>query len=252
MKFIKAERQSVNSVLATHEIHGATVIAEWNNVHPETGKRGDYDLFIGSIIADDEALCERIEGAFEAGESDENADADIYLHLRDAFDSHDAQELLFEGEIEYSCEYEEPCDNSFHIEVEATHLKTNSSVTFQVQLTDGEFRSDLGCWITTWDSGGDTCAEVYGFDTSEVTGAAEKFYANMTAEHATDFFIGSDEYDGIEVRDEPFMGSDRAYFIEREGVFYLVSYQRKFSEPLEQFDSLEEGLEWLESQAEAE
>lgn len=106
MKFIKAERQTTNSVIATHEILGATVLIEWNNIHPGTGEVLEYDASIEDIITDNDELRERIEEAFHGGKDDSNDDVEIYLHLRDSFDADAAEEMLFEGKIEYSCSYE--------------------------------------------------------------------------------------------------------------------------------------------------
>lgn len=46
-----------------------------------------------SVQCTDESLKYRIEDAIKAGETDENIDIDIYLFIRDRFDSLDAEGL---------------------------------------------------------------------------------------------------------------------------------------------------------------
>lgn len=92
IQFISAKRTSKNSVEATYKINHTTFVVEWNNIHPSTGEVVRYDLQ-PSVKCADEDLKNRIEDAILTGETDDNADIDIYLFIRDRFDSLDAEGL---------------------------------------------------------------------------------------------------------------------------------------------------------------
>lgn len=92
IEFIKAKRLDKHSVEATYTIDGSPFTVEWNNIHPETGEVCQYDLQLG-VEFEDETLAERVGAAILAGETDDNADIDIYLFIRDKFDHGDAQRL---------------------------------------------------------------------------------------------------------------------------------------------------------------
>lgn len=92
IEFISAKRTSKHSVEATYALDNTPFTVEWNNIHPGTGEVCDYDLQAGAEC-EDEALAERIEDAISAGETDDNADIDIYLFIRDKFDRGDAERL---------------------------------------------------------------------------------------------------------------------------------------------------------------
>ncbi len=92
IEFINAKRTSKHSVEATYALDGSLFTVEWNKIHPETGEVCQYDLQLRAECAD-EALAERIKDAISAGETDDNADIDIYLFIRDKFDHSDAEFL---------------------------------------------------------------------------------------------------------------------------------------------------------------
>lgn len=92
IEFINAKRTGKHSVEATYALDGTPFTVEWCNIHPGTGEVCDYDLDLRVKCAD-EALAERIENAISAGETDDNADIDIYLFVRDEFDRCDAESL---------------------------------------------------------------------------------------------------------------------------------------------------------------
>lgn len=92
IQFVSVERKSIDSVEVTYKLNDTTFVVEWNNIHPSTGEVVSYDLQ-PSVQCTDENLKYRIEDAIKAGETDENIDIDIYLFIRDRFDSLDAEGL---------------------------------------------------------------------------------------------------------------------------------------------------------------
>ena len=92
IEFIYARRLGKHFVEATYALDGTPFTVEWCNIHPETGEVCQYDLDL-CVKCADEALAERIENAISAGETDDNADIDIYLFVRDKFDHSDAESL---------------------------------------------------------------------------------------------------------------------------------------------------------------
>lgn len=92
IQFVSAKRTRPNSVEVTYDFDNTTFVVEWNNIHPTNGEVVRYDLQ-PSVQCANEDLKNRIEDAIKAGESDDNADIDIYLFVRDRFDSLDAEGL---------------------------------------------------------------------------------------------------------------------------------------------------------------
>lgn len=92
IQFVSAKRTRPNSVEVTYDFDNTTFVVEWNNIHPTNGEVVRYDLQ-PSVQCANEDLKNRIEDAIKAGESDDNVDIDIYLFIRDKFDSLDAEGL---------------------------------------------------------------------------------------------------------------------------------------------------------------
>lgn len=92
IQFVSVERKSIDSVEVTYKLNDTTFVVEWNNTCPSTGEVVRYDLQ-PSVQCANENLKYRIEDAIKAGETDENIDIDIYLFIRDRFDSLDAEGL---------------------------------------------------------------------------------------------------------------------------------------------------------------
>ena len=91
-KFIKAFRTTENEVCAMYSHQSQEFVVFWNNVHPETGDVGDYDLQI-KCLANNENLVEKVENAISSGESDCNQDVELYLAIRDTFDKTDCESV---------------------------------------------------------------------------------------------------------------------------------------------------------------
>lgn len=92
IQFVSVERKNQHGVEVTYKLNDTTFVVEWNNIHPTNGEVVRYDLQ-PSVQCANEDLKNRIEDAIKAGESDDNADIDIYLFVRDRFDSLDAEGL---------------------------------------------------------------------------------------------------------------------------------------------------------------
>jgi len=79
------------------------------------------------------------------------------------------------------------CDEGTTVAVKAEANSVEQE--FFVQTTDGEFRSDLGCWVMTTESDGDISEDDYpDFDIDKITEAAENYMRSNTNVEATDEF----------------------------------------------------------------
>ena len=90
IEFIKAIRATDHSVKAVYAIDGTEFAVEWNNLHPETGEAGYYDLQVGTDSKNEDLAC-RVDEAIREGETDENPDLELYLFVRDTFDMSDCE-----------------------------------------------------------------------------------------------------------------------------------------------------------------
>lgn len=132
-------------------------------------------------------------------------------------------------------------DDGSTIIVTAEDIDGNEEA-FHVQTVDGEYRSDLGCWVTTPDSDGDIDSDDYPtFDMKEVISAAESAAARFNSEERTDYTIDNEAVylinkpDGVEVVVE------NRNFINK----YTSSYQRRFRS-IKLADSKDDAIEYLE------
>lgn len=93
IKLAGARRTTINSVEVAYELDGTRFTVEWNNIHPGTGETGDFDLML-NVESTDEDLIYRVQEAIREGETDSNPDLELYLDIRDTFDSSDCDELI--------------------------------------------------------------------------------------------------------------------------------------------------------------
>ena len=93
IKFLSAKRVSENSVEATYQLDESRFTVEWNNIHPETGELDGYDLQLDTTSSNQD-LADRVNEAINEGESDDNADLELYHFIRDTFDSADCQHRI--------------------------------------------------------------------------------------------------------------------------------------------------------------
>lgn len=91
---VKAFRVDENrvKVLYFHNERSQEFLVEWNNIHPETGEVGEYDLKL-DCLSNSERLNEIINNAIAKGESDDNPDLNLYFDLRDSFSYSDCNDL---------------------------------------------------------------------------------------------------------------------------------------------------------------
>lgn len=90
LKFVKAERTSINNVEVTYILKSNDVEFKicWNNIHPETGVIHDSNNDIYFESCNDADTKELIQNAILDGEGvDDDA---LYIELRDTFDSSDS------------------------------------------------------------------------------------------------------------------------------------------------------------------
>lgn len=153
MKFLNAKRIDACTVEATHEIEGKEVTVEWCNIQVD-GSVGSFDLQL-DVECDDPELSERIENAISNGESDDNRDVEIYLHMRDSFDKYDAEgTVLSEMDIDdFSIEFDDEVEETFVVRVE-------NHTTISTFLVNCQFSEDHNYTLTTKlschnESGGD-------------------------------------------------------------------------------------------------
>lgn len=93
IQFIKAERKSLTEVSVTYssDILGEFTVC-WSSVDAATGKIMMNNFYLtDSVEAQSEEAVEIIKQAIAEGESDENENIDLYLAVRDTFDSKDCE-----------------------------------------------------------------------------------------------------------------------------------------------------------------
>ena len=91
LTLIKPFRVSENvvKVLYSHKERSQEFVIEWNNIHPSTGEAGSYNLQI-DCLSNSENLNSIVETAIRDGEVE---GCDLYIELRDTFDSADCESL---------------------------------------------------------------------------------------------------------------------------------------------------------------
>lgn len=128
--------------------------------------------------------------------------------------------------------------------VEVTAQAADGEIkTFYVQTAEGEYRSDLGCWITTDGSNGDiSYSDFPEFDFDVIIKEAEEYMHALRDETYTGF---SDEY------------GQNIYIIQEAGMYKVVtlnhdfinsdtnSYQHRFNEEINEFCSKEDALDFV-------
>ncbi len=138
-------------------------------------------------------------------------------------------------------------DDDYEDDTVAVTVETaEAERTFYVQTVDEEHRTDLGCWITTSDYGGDVSYDDYpDVDFQAVINAAELYIGDKTVLH---------EIEDIEIECES------VALLERAGTFYVVTensrflnstasaYERRYSE-LARFDDKQLALDYIATNA---
>lgn len=116
--------------------------------------------------------------------------------------------------------------------------------TFYVQTVDGEFRSDLGCWVIAENSSGEDVDEddYPNFDIADIVREAECFIQDEIKYEFTEYEIAGETawlvISPLNVK----VVTENRNFINK----HSSSYEREFSEAIETFDNKEEAIEYLE------
>lgn len=133
------------------------------------------------------------------------------------------------------CEIADYDDDGTAVEVTAENI-LGEQVTFHVQTVDQEYRSDLGCWITTWESDGDLGADDYPtFDLNVIIEAAEAHIKQVQEiTHVTGQYYIKDGSDGFTVLERNYNFINSA----------TSSYQREYNE-LDTFDNKDDALAFI-------
>lgn len=127
--------------------------------------------------------------------------------------------------------------------VEVTAEAKNKRETFYVQTVDGEFRSDLGCWIITRDCGEDINYSDYEeFDIKTIIKVAENFLENEIDQEITDYQINGKTVYLLNDRGTFKVVTENPQFINAD----TSTFQRRFSDVIAEFDSKEEAFEYLD------
>ena len=120
--------------------------------------------------------------------------------------------------------------------------------TFFVQTVDGDYRSDLDCWVTTATSDGDIDYDDYPlFDFDEIIKVAEKYIRSLVTAEWTKYTIdGQRVY--LLIRDESVdIVTENSDYINQ----YTSSYQTMWDKNLGRFNSKEDAIEFLENRKNA-
>lgn len=135
ISFLSAERTTAHEVKASYTLNGIEFAALWNCIHGETGEVTDYDL--SDAEAQDSDLKHRVLTAIQEGENGQ--DGELYLFIKDTFDSSDAESTSYDAEINSVIAYE--MGNGY--EAEVTIKGENFKVYLQLPSTGDSQHSTL-------------------------------------------------------------------------------------------------------------
>ena len=126
------------------------------------------------------------------------------------------------------------------IEVECKDI-TDKTITFAVQTVDGDYRSDLGCWITTDCSDGDIDLDDYPFfNVSVIIDQAEKYLKESYKLE----YLGDHLYLQIDsVTNECELLEENTRFINPDS----SNYQRKWNKSHGKFESKRLAIEYIKN-----
>lgn len=151
-----------------------------------------------------------------------------------------AEKSLFKSTV-HNIEFVHSDDCLSHdIEIDAIS-PTGWRQSFYVQVIDGEYRSDLGCWVTTNDSDGDINQEDYAeFNISDLIQRTEQFVSEQYPER----HIRGNWY-AIKDGDDFYAVEENSGFINSA----TSSYMRRFcQDTLSICDDLDEAIEYINEQ----
>ena len=213
-EFLKSARTSQNEVTATykHIALNTEFTVVWNNIHPETGKIGSYDLQLDTTSINHD-LAELVDDAIRAGETD---DCPLYLDVRDTFDQYDCEDeahTLTIVDTEFNVESTDENDEGYYIVcwLKIDAIRDGEDVEFSMQF----------------DCGGSY--ELFDMDSNEITGelydaiAETDCFDTLNTGHddyikelKLEDFKKSDHYEEVKALSKKvndIMGDDRDYLI---------------------------------------
>ena len=93
MNYINAYRTGSNNVRVDYEIENKIVKVNWCNIDAGTGEELSSYYLENIVECDDRELEIIIKDAIDAGEDDSNEYLELYLFIRDTFDSSHASDI---------------------------------------------------------------------------------------------------------------------------------------------------------------
>lgn len=137
-----------------------------------------------------------------------------------------------------NCSIADFCEDGSTVEVVVKNI-LDEDKTFYVQTFDFEFRSDLGCWITTFDSDGDISYDDYPlFDIDLIIESAEKYIKSLHEVNNVKANICIIKNQNGSCR----VVSENPKFINSATSSYQTQYDKNYGT----FDSENEALEFIE------
>lgn len=148
--------------------------------------------------------------------------------------------------IDVNCEFTDFDENDETVLVNVTAKIDDEyeSAGFNVQMTGGEYRSDLGCWITTDAGDGEFSNKEKLIDGAmNVISVAESFAeAHVEEEDTIEQLEENGEYVTLLIK------NDGVQLVTKNSRFInsaTSSYQRRFSDVIQTFDDVDDAKEWL-------
>lgn len=96
IKFIKAYRAQEHIVKAVYKLDEIEFTIEWCCMNNDGEiDQNNYFLQDGShdVTCEDSNMADKVLEAIRAGDSDDNPDLELYLFIRDTFNSNDCEEI---------------------------------------------------------------------------------------------------------------------------------------------------------------
>ena len=94
VKLIKAFRTGKHTIKCMYKyVDGQEFVISWSNIHEGSGNVIEYCLDENYCLAGDELIMEKIYSCMVEGESDTNENIELYLAIRDTFNSNDCEEI---------------------------------------------------------------------------------------------------------------------------------------------------------------
>jgi hypothetical protein len=134
------------------------------------------------------------------------------------------------------------CEDGTTVSVLVTGSK-GATETFYVQTVHGEYRGDLGCWVSTDTSCGDIDWNGYPeFNGDLIIASSDEYMQSLVEERSTDHYINGENVYLLISHDKVELVTRNAQYINS----VTSSYQLEYSAPLFIADNEEEALLYLD------